>query len=604
MAAGTILLLGLGIAKVIPILIITGVGLGIVWVSLFAANKNATKKSEHNALIIYLNSHEFIKRLIGLLSIFFLIYALSTINYPVTASELFGISLVLGVLWIAAFRAARKKIPAPKNYSDSTDHGSAKWSKQEDISDEAKDNINSTREGLYLGGDYQRKKSGHLITIAGSGQGKGTCQILPTLLVDPTGSYVVTDPKGENAFITAKFQKSAGQNVYIIDPWDEQTKLGAEHGIKSSGFNPFAFIKQDLHELRDNCEQIATFLVPDNPHVKEPYWNDRARNIIKVFLMHIITALPEEEHNFWTLYKMVRLTGSDWDNLMVDLKQNKAEDGLISISANELIGMTSTPTTMAGILSGAQNATTIFESPQLRRSLESNDFDPYSLTQGNNTVYVVIPERFLDTHSLWLRMVIGLSLKACNSKPKNRVNFLLDEFAVMGKMKDIQRGFAFARGQNIVLWAFVQNLSQLKDTYGEDGMNTFFNNSAVICAFGIKDNFTTEYISKYLGETTKEKESRSEGYSGEHFSRSTSYSTYQRRLMTPDEVENCKGIICAIEGKRIILPRQPYFIDPLDNLSESDYNAHQKKLINRGIIPPMAGKTFRERASEPPRKFF
>jgi type IV secretory pathway TraG/TraD family ATPase VirD4 len=366
--------------------------------------------------------------------------------------------ILFALVWGYSVKLADRP-PLPNEEIKRTEHGSAAWASDDDLK---KAGIIGQVSGLYIGGDFLRNKPGHLCTIAGSGQGKGTCLIIPTLLVNPFCSYVVTDPKGENAFITARFQRTAGQQVYILDPWNEQEKMGAAHGIPSSGFNPFAFIKNDMMELRDNCEQIANYLVPDKPDAKDPYWNDRARSMIKILLMHIVTALPESDHSFWTLYKMLRLSDDDWLNLLIDLKTNPHEDELISIAAQELIGIQSSGNTMAGIKSTAQNATTIFESPQLRKSLQQDDFNPFDLTEGNATVYVVIPERFLDTHSVWLRLVIGLCLKACNSKPKKRVSFLLDEFAVLGKMKDVQRGFAFARGQNIVLWTFVQSLSQLK----------------------------------------------------------------------------------------------------------------------------------------------
>ena len=454
-----------------------------------------------------------------------------------------------------------KEQPAAK----STHHGSAGWAELSFL----KQIGNNEQSGLNIGSGYLRKKGGHQITVAGSGQGKGTCLIIPALLTNPAGSFVITDPKGENAFITAKFQKSAGQRVFILDPWDEQTKLGAQHGIKKSGFNPFVFIKKDMNELNDTCQQVAQFLVPDKPNSNDSYWDDRARSMIRLFLMHIVTALPEREQNFWTLYKFLRLGGDQWLNLLLDLKDNKAVDGLISIGADELIGLMKTDNTLASIKSNAQNATTIFESSQLRQSLETNEFDPYFLTEGNCTVYIVIPERFIDTHSVWMRLVIGLCLKACNSKPNKRVNFILDEFAVLGKMKDVQRGYAYARGQNIVLWTFIQSLSQLKENYGEDGMNTFISNAAIFQAFGVKDYFTTEYISKMIGEATFEKQVNSYTTNNNATtsrsnttSSSSSYQSYARRLMTPDEVGSFNGIIMLADNLRFKLQKQPYFKGP------------------------------------------
>lgn len=454
--------------------------------------------------------------------------------------------------------------------SSSTDHGSAQWATRQQISAAG---FEMNWEGLWIADGYMRKKQGHMLTVAGSGQGKGTCVIIPNLLVQPFGSYVVTDPKGENAYITARAQVEMGQRVYILDPWNEQQNLGAMHGISPSGFNPFDFIKANSEEMRDNCELIASYLVPDKPSTNDPYWSDRARTLIKTCLMHIITAKPAEEHNFWTLYKMLRLSGDDWLSFLVDMKDNQECDELISVAAGEFISMDPAGPTLIGIRSNAQNATSIFESPQLRQSLQKSEFSPFDLTNGNCTVYVVIPERFLTTHSAWLRLVIGLCLKACNSRPNRRVNFLLDEFAIMGKLKDAQNAYAYARGQNITMWAFVQSLSQLKEIYGEDGMNTLISNASVLQVFGVKDQFTKEYVSKALGDTTLIKQSITHTQNEDYkTSTGSSYSSFGRPLMTPEEVEKNPYILIMSEGIKFKLNKVAYFQGPLQPYFGNKYH--------------------------------
>ena len=381
-----------------------------------------------------------------------------------------------------------------------------------------------------------------------------------------------------------------------------------EPGAQPTFRNHHRLSPQDMDELRDSCEQIASFLIPDKPDVKDPYWNDRARAMIKVLLMHIVTACPPDEHNFWTLYKMLRVSGDNWLNLVLDMKNSKAADGLVSVAAEEFLGLDPNGSNFTGIRSSAQNATTIFESPQLRRSLEKSDFNPYDLTNGDCTVYVVIPERFLDTHSTWLRLVMGLCLKACNARPNKRVNFLLDEFAIMGKMKDIQRNYAFARGQNIVLWMFAQSLSQIKEIYGEDGMNAFLSNAAVFQCFGVKDQFTKEFVSKALGEETLVKASTSfsssSSASGDGSSSSTSYSSFGRALLTPEEVEKFPDILCLSEGLKFAIERIAYFQNRFDGKPiDENWTEKDKAQIKAGRLPEDWREIFKDRADPAPRVY-
>lgn len=485
-----------------------------------------------------------------------------------------------------------KSKPKIQYQGRSTDHGSAQWASYPDFL--RANNPDGGNLGLVLGvSGILRPKPGHLITVAGTGSGKGACLIIPSLLNQPSGSYVVTDPKGENAYITARSQKEYGQNVIILDPWDEQTKIGATHGIPAAGFNPFDFIKMDMDELRDSCEQIATFLAPDKPGDKDPFFTDKSRTLIKSILMHIVTFLPDEEHNFWTLYKMLRLNEREWIGLLLDMEANTEQDGLINIAAQEFLGLQNAGEMMATIRSVAQTATSIFESPQLKRSLEKTDFNPYDLTNGDTTVYIVIPERYLETHSTWLRMVIGLCLRACNAKPNKRVYYLLDEFAVMGKMKDVQKAFAFARGQNIVMWFFAQNLSQIKEIYGEDGMNTFIGNAAMLqCFGGMKDQFTQQYFSRAFGKTTAAKKVVTTGVNTGRDSSSSSVSssiqTYEKDLVSPDEIETYRnGIFYIGEGLKFFHNKQPWFKHVFEGVPLNDPNITKAdlKILKSGKMP-------------------
>lgn len=51
--------------------------------------------------------------------------------------------------------------------------------------------------------------SGHLMTIAPTGAGKGVNCIIPTLLRYP-GPVTVIDPKGENYAVTAEYRRQLG----------------------------------------------------------------------------------------------------------------------------------------------------------------------------------------------------------------------------------------------------------------------------------------------------------------------------------------------------------------------------------------------------------
>jgi type IV secretion system protein VirD4 len=480
-----------------------------------------------------------------------------------------GFFVIAGTLATIAYQTQRRIPQRRRQQTENkrTEHGSADWASVQELGAAGVTNKrNNVDDGTtWFTGDFCLANHYHALTVAPSRSGKGASVIIPNLLMQPNCSYVLTDPKGELAYITAKWQRQCGQRVYIIDPWDIQGREGAVHGIAPSGFNPFDFIKHDPSRIIDNCHQIAELLVPPNPEAKDPYWDDSARNLIKLCLMHIVVSKPHSDHNFWTLYKMLRPKGDEWVNMIVDMQADEeALDGLISrMSAEYEMGPMESP--LRSVLSTAQNATTIFESPELRASLLRSDFNPLSLSDGNCTVYIVIPYDYLQSHARWLRMVVGICIKAATVRVNHKVKFILDEFGVLGKMDAIGNGFQFLAGKNICLWPFVQDLGTLKKLYGEEGMNKFIANASVLQFFNARDSFTAKYVSDLLGKKTHEmvNKSRTLNSKDNTYSTTTNTSVYGRELMTPEEVAKDDRSIIFYSGLKAILPKNYYFNIPI-----------------------------------------
>lgn len=543
--------------------------------------------------------------------IFFLIGAfagffISSVSFGQSSGNAFMSALIGGVL--VAFIVSRldndqsplpAKPAAPRTYppmpvwpyNPLNSHGSANWDNPTWIDPLFNQNVTEPECGYFLGYTYRLSMLVHGVTIAGSGQGKGVCLILPNLLSKPNCSWFVMDPKGEIALITAGWQQQCGQRVVLLDPWQEQKRLNATHGIEPVGFNPLGFVRGNMDELPESCAVIAEMLVPDNPHAKDSYWESRARSLIKTYLLHMITARPESEQHLGTLYQWLRLPVRDRQRLWFEMEENEECDGLVKFGIGEFIGLSNDTGPLPSIMSTAQDNTSFLESTPLRAALANDEFDPYSLTDGKTTVYLCLPERFLDSHARWLRLVVGVCLKACNFRPDKRVNFIFDEFAILDKMKNVQRAFAFARGQNISIWVFVQSLTQLIEIYGEHGANAFLANARLRQFFGVYDLHTQKYLSEYLGDTTvlsystshnktsggssgtssgsssgwssggSSSGSNSGSSSGVSWSTSktTSEQPMARRLLTVEEIGKEERIITLIDRYKFPIPRLPYW---------------------------------------------
>ncbi len=199
----------------------------------------------------------------------------------------------------------------------------------------------------------------------------------------------------------------------------------------------------------------------------------------------------------------------------------------------------------SGVLSTAHSHTNFLDSPRMARVLRRSTVDLSVLKRKAVSIYLILPTDRMDGYARWLRLMIASALIAIGrirGQPKDRVLFLLDEFAHLGRMPPVQQGIGLAGGFGVTFWLVVQDLSQLRSIY-RDSAPTFLANVDVLQAFGIRDWETAEYLSKMTGEATilVESENESHGMSqGPHghgqLGVGRTRSERGRRLLLPDEI--------------------------------------------------------------------
>ncbi len=180
--------------------------------------------------------------------------------------------------------------------------------------------------------------------------------------------------------------------------------------------------------------------------------------------------------------------------------------------------------------------------------------------QRGCVISVVVPLENLQTHAAYLRLLTAVATWTMQRRPpaRNRVLFLLDEFAALGRMDRIAGGLETLRKYKVWLWPVFQSLAQIEDLYRAK-WRTFLANAGFRQFLAVHDPDTAEYVSKMCGTATVETETR-DG-KGVVVSRAAT----SRRLVTPDEVLSLpEGLqICFIGALRPVLCRKrPYWKRP------------------------------------------
>jgi type IV secretory pathway TraG/TraD family ATPase VirD4 len=377
----------------------------------------------------------------------------------------------------------------------------------------------------------------HVCLVSGGRGGKGTSIIVNNLCLYP-GSVVVVDPKGENATITAARRgdgsancEGMGQRVMVLDPYKAAT---VEEKYRCT-FNPLDALDPNSDQAVDDAALIADALIVSQS--SDPYWDESARQMIKGLILHVLTAERfEGRRNLVTVRKLI---ASGYGDIYRELKdegedppapqeilweyvtKNEAFDGILSEIGQTFYGLIkgSSQSHFDSVLSTANRQTEFIDSPEMRRCLESTPAD-FSLSdlktsEAGISIYLSLPQRYMNTHYKWLRMMITLvttEMERINMRPAtgHPVLMCLDEFAGLKKMEIIENAVAQIAGFGVKLFFVLQSLEQLKAVY-KDNWETFLSNSGLKIFFNIEDQFSREYVSSFVGDTEILVESNSEG---------------------------------------------------------------------------------------------
>jgi type IV secretion system protein VirD4 len=334
----------------------------------------------------------------------------------------------------------------------------------------------------------------HLLTIAPTRARKGTAAIIPNLLTY-SGSALVVDPKGENAMITAAARQKMGQTVCVVDPW---MITGLDRVAR---FNPLDWLVQGDVDITENAMLLADALVvPDGNG--DSFWPEEAKALLQGIILYVATDEREAGTRHLGRVRDLLLLDGDEMKLLFERMLDSHHHIVISTGARCL---QKEDRLLANVIASAQAQTHFLDSARIRESLSASDFTFEDLKTTAMTIYLVLPADRLNAFNRWLRLLIqqAITVSARNIaiKPAKPVLFLLDEMPALGRLTMIEQAFGLMAGFGLQLWGIVQDVSQLKNVYG-DGWETFIGNSGMIQYFGSRDRMTAEYFQALCGVTT------------------------------------------------------------------------------------------------------
>lgn len=381
----------------------------------------------------------------------------------------------------------------------------------------------------------------HLITVGSARSGKGVSSIIPNLLTWP-GSLICYDPKLENTFIAAEHRARIGQRVIILDPFGELQRIYLQRQPNPrfpiewvTSFNPMLEIDPRADDYEATLTEIADAMIDRGTgQGRDPHWDERSLDL------NIGLKADCIETGFPSLIALRHRLMLDHASFLVLVERAKVRERYLTHGGKSayyyLASFTENNREMQSIFSTARRHTKFLDDRAMARHFEgeTNSFRISDLASQRVSLFLGLPPDKLDAYyPRWVRVLLIMLVTAIiRARPRDRVAFFIDEFATaLGRIPIIERQFGLGAGLGLILWPYVQSLSQLRGVYGE-GFETFLGNAAVKQFFGCGDQFTAEYVSRLLGAYRKPTVQRSFSANGE----STSVGETWEQVMRPEEV--------------------------------------------------------------------
>jgi type IV secretion system protein VirD4 len=405
---------------------------------------------------------------------------------------------------------------------DKEEKGYSRWAKEKEIKEDkniehvvASDQhimaagvplINNGKDIWVDNGEY------HSLVIGTTGSGKTETIVKPmvNLLGKKGESMIITDPKGEIYEYSAEYLKEQGYKIIVLNFRDPQN---------GNSWNPltlpYRYYKSgNVDKSTELLDDVGLNIIRDPNNKSEPFWENSAADYFSGLALGLFYDAKEEEVNLNSINYMSTIGEERFatSTYIKEYFQLKGEASSPYIFASNTIN--APKDTQGGITSTFRQKIRLFSSREmLSEMLSYSDFDMRDIGKEKTAVYMIIHDEKTTYHSL-----ATIFIKQCyetlvdiakenGGKLPIRTNFILDEFANMPPLKDVDSMVSAARSRDIRFTFIIQNFAQLNDVYGKEVAEVIKGNCNNLIYLISTEMAALEEISKMCGEVkSKEKD--------------------------------------------------------------------------------------------------
>lgn len=322
---------------------------------------------------------------------------------------------------------------------------------------------------------YIEDSESHSLIIGSTGCGKTRRFVLPliNIVIRAGESFIATDPKGELYSSTKKSLEERGYKIVVLN------FRNPNHG---NSWNPLLLPYQyyragDRDKAVELLNDLGLNIIYTKQSSADPFWENSAIDyFIGLALALFEDADNQMQINFNSIYNMSRMgeRKRGKQTTMQIYFDMKDENDLAAMSASGTIHAPND--TRASILSVFHQKIRLFNSNAgLSRMLSDSDFDIRNFSKQKTALFLIIHDEKSVYHPLasaFLKQCYEVLVDTANKLEKKRLklrmNFILDEFANLPPIVDMDNIITASRSRNIRMYLVIQGMKQLNSVYGDN----------------------------------------------------------------------------------------------------------------------------------------
>ena len=323
---------------------------------------------------------------------------------------------------------------------------------------------------------------GHIAVFGGSGVGKTSAILIPTLRSWSGTSFTID--------ISGDICKNVHMpNKIVYEPENSNTLP----------YDIFHAIDQIDNEFKQNemLEQLSFLLMPDSEKFSDAsaFYNTEGRKILTASLI----AFYHQGKDFIDICKIV--FSNSWKDLFNQIDNTNCLEAIQYINSFE----GASEQNNAGCKQACDASIKLFATNYtiqntIRRPKEDERYFAPNVLENNN-VFIVIQDSKLKLFSPLLHIITAQSLEFFSERSNDNsttILFCLDEFASLGKM-EITDALRKLRKKHVRIMMLTQSMADIDLIYGKSERMAMMNNFSFKVILEASDTETQDYFAKLIG---------------------------------------------------------------------------------------------------------